>query len=197
MTTAKVVQDRVFCPYTLYLDSASHFCGELSRKEYASWYDLLAAVTLLALSIEALLNTIGEFVIADFKDFDSSSPKAKLRLICEKTGVEFNRSKSPFVEVVQLLKVRNQLAHPKYQHLRYESKEMPLEEAREHYDQLSELLHDIEKSLSPETAQKWLQAVFALATMLRATLPPEVMQSSGKRLVLAGHDPFESKSKRK
>ncbi|MBW8458139.1 MAG: hypothetical protein K0M58_06835 [Thiobacillus sp.] len=195
MPTAKVVQERVFFPFTPYLDSARHFCDELTRKDYVSWYDLLAAVTLLALSVEALANTIGEFAISDFKDFESSSPRAKLRLICEKSGLEFNRSKSPFTEVIHLLKVRNQLAHPKYQKLHYESKEMPLEEAREHYKQLGEPLHDIEKSLSPEMAQKSLKAVLSLAEMLRATLKPEVFESSSKRLVIDGVDYFQPKAR--
>ena len=195
MPTAKVIQERVFFPYAPYLDSARHFCEELTRKDYVSWYDLMATVTLLALSVEALVNTIGEFTISDFKDFESSSSKAKLRLICEKSGLEFNRSKSPFAEVIHLLKVRNQLAHPKYQKLHYESKEMPLEEARKHYDQLGDLLHDIEKSLSPEMAQKSLKAVLSLAEMLEAKLKPEVFPSSSKRLIIDGVDYFPSKAR--
>ena len=186
--TAKVVQEHVFLPYTLYLDSAKYFCAEMERKESVSWYDLLAAVTLLGLSVEAIANTFGELVIADFKDFESSSPKAKLRLICESLGVEFNRSKVPFVDVLHLLKVRNQLAHPKYQSLRYESTEMPLQAAREHYGRLGEILHDIEKSLTPELAHRSLKAVLTLTTTLRAAVKPAVYPSSSKRLVIDRED---------
>lgn len=178
----------MFFPYVMYLDSARHFCGEMTRKEYVSWYDLLATVTLLGLSIEALANTIGELVVPDFKDFESSSPKAKIRIICERTGIDFNRNKSPFAEVMHLLKVRNQLAHPKYQKLYYESKEMPLELAQKHYRELGEILHDIEKSLTPEMAQKSLTAVINLSASLRATLDPKLFQSSSKRLVIDGKD---------
>ena len=188
MTTAKVVQERVFFPYTLFLDSAQHFCDEMMRKEYVSWYDLLAAVTLLALSVEALANTIGELIVPDFKDFESSSPKAKIRLICERAGVPFNRNETPLVEVIQLLRVRNQLAHPKYQPLRYESKAMPLKEAQSHYRELGDVLHDIEKSLTPEMAYKALNAVINLEQMLRATLSPEIVQSSSKRLVICDQE---------
>lgn len=194
MTTAKVVQERVFFPYTPYLDSAQHFCGEMKRKEYVSWYDLLAAVTLLTLSVEALANTIGELVVPNFKDFESSSPKAKIRIICERVGVEFNRNKTPFTEIIHLLKVRNQLAHPKYQVLRYESKEMPLAEAQKHYHELGEILHDIEKSLTPEMAQKSLNAVITLAKKLRATVSPEILQSSSKRIVIDGQDFFAKRA---
>jgi hypothetical protein len=183
----------VFFPYTPYLDSANHFCSELERKEYVGWYDLLASVTLTALSVEALVNTIGELVVHDFKDFESSSPAAKLRVICQTMGLEFNRTKKPFAEVMNLLRIRNRLAHPKYKHLRYESPEMPIEEARRHYHEVGEVLHDIEKSLSPDIARKSLDAVVDLAQMLRATLKHEVFQSSSKRLVIDGVDVFQGK----
>ena len=196
MHTAKVVQERVFFPYTLYLDSAEHFCSEMKRKEYVSWYDLLAAITLLALSVEAVANTIGELVVPNFKDFESSSPKAKIRIICEQVGVQFDHDKTPFVEIIHLLKVRNVLAHPKYQKLHYESKEMPLAEAQKHYHELGEVLHNIEKSLTPELAQKSLSAVLSLVRTLRATVSPKVVLSSSKRLIIDGQDSFDGATKK-
>jgi hypothetical protein len=188
MSTAKVVQERIFLPYELYIDSARHFVGELDRKEYESWYDLAAAVTLLALSVEAIANTIGEHVIEDFKDFESSSPKAKIRLICERLGIKFDRTSAPFAGILELLKVRNQLAHPKFQRLRYESKEMPLAVAQKHYLEVGEPLHDIEKALSPEIALKSLAAVIALASLLQAATEPRLSGGSSKRLIIDGQD---------
>jgi hypothetical protein len=190
MTLAKVIQERVFFPYVPYMESAAYFCEELTRKGYVSWHDLLAATTLLSLSVEAIANTIGELVVPDFKDFESSSPKAKIRIICEAVGLEFDRNKPPFVEVIHLLKIRNQLAHPKYQRLRYESKEMPLEQAQKHYRELGEILHDIEKSLSHELVQNSLAAVTRLATEFRATLDPKIFQTGSKRLIIDGKDYF-------
>jgi hypothetical protein len=188
MTLAKVVQERVFFPYTPYIESAKHFCEELTRKDYVSWHDLLAATTLLSLSVEAIANTIGELVVPDFRDFESSSPRAKIRIICETIGLEFDRNKSPFIETLHLLKIRNQLAHPKYQRLHYESKNMPLEQAQKHYNDLGEILHDIEKALSPEFAKTSLAAVTRLAGKFRAALDPKILQTSSKRLVIDGED---------
>jgi hypothetical protein len=188
MSTAKVVQERVFLPYELYIDSARHFVAEFDRKEYVSWYDLAAAVTLLALSVEAIANTIGEHVIEDFKDFESSSPKAKIRLICEKLGIQFDRTTSPFTGVLELLRVRNQLAHPKFQRLKYESKEMPLTAAQKHYQEVGEPLHDIEKALTPEMARTSLAAVTALASTLLAAIEPRLRGGSSKRLIIDGQD---------
>jgi hypothetical protein len=188
MPTAKVVQERVFLPYELYIDSARHFVGELDRKEYVSWYDLAAAVTLLALSIEAIANTIGEHAIDDFKDFESSSPKAKIRLICEALSIKFDRTKPPFADVIELLRIRNQLAHPKFQRLKYESKEMSLTAAQKHYREVGEPLHDIEKALTPEMAKKSLTAVSALAVSFHTAMQPRLLGGSSKRLIIDGRD---------
>jgi hypothetical protein len=118
------------------------------------------------------VNTVGELSVEGFKDFESSSPKAKIRLICSAVGIQYVQSKAPFCAVIDLLKVRNQLAHPKYERLRYESKEMPLEEAEEHYRQLGTLLHGIEKAVTPEFASRSLQAVRALEQLLVGALEP-------------------------
>lgn len=55
MTLARVVQERVFLPYTPYMESAKHFCEELTRKDYVSWHDLLAATTLFERNLIFLL----------------------------------------------------------------------------------------------------------------------------------------------
>ena len=153
-----------------------------------SWHDLLAAVTLLSLSVEALANTSGELHIAEFKDFESSSPKAKIRLICQSAGISFDKSKSPFLEVIHLLKVRNQLAHPKFQRLRYESKVMPLEEAQKHYQELGTLLHDIEKSLTPDFAFASLDAVGSLEKLLMGSLEPSKRMAGSRSALVVSED---------
>ena len=185
MTSAKVVAERTFFPYVPYLVSARHFCTEFRRKEYVSWHDLLAAVTLLALSVEALANTAGELHIVDFKDFESASPKAKIRMVCNSASIAYDKGKSPFKDVISLLKVRNQLAHPKLQKLRYESSLMPLSEAQKHYHDLGDLLHDMEKSLTPGFAVRSLEAVRELEKLLiGAVALEERLQFSTKKLVI-------------
>ncbi len=167
MKTAKVVAERIFFPYRPFVDSARYFCEEMKRKEHVSWHDLLAATTLLALSVEAIVNTIGELVVPDFGDFESSSPRAKIRLICQSGNIAFDKSADPFCDIWLLLKIRNQLAHPKFKTLRYESEEMPIKDAQKHMRELGELLHGVEKALSPELAQRFLVAVLKLVTVLK------------------------------
>jgi len=185
MASAKIITERTFFPYVPYLDSARHFCAEFQRKGYVSWYDLLASVTLLSLSVEALANTAGELHIVDFKDFESASPKAKIRMICQAAAINYDKNKSPFVDVLALLKVRNQLAHPKLQKLRYESSDMPLDAAQKHYEEQGALLHDIEKALTPEFALRSLESVRSLEHLLIGSLDPtKRMQGSTKNLVI-------------
>ena len=45
MDTAKVIMQRNFLPYSIYIESAKHFCEELDKKDYISWYDLMASIT--------------------------------------------------------------------------------------------------------------------------------------------------------
>jgi hypothetical protein len=67
---------------------------------------------------------------------------------------------------------------------------MPLEQARKHYNELDEILHDIEKALSPEFAKTSLVAVTRLAGEFRAALDPKILQMSSKRLVIDGKNFF-------
>lgn len=189
MDRAKVIQQRVFLPYELYIDSAKHFCDELDKKDYISWYDLMASTTLLALSVEALVNTIGELVITEFKDFESMPPLAKVRMICESKGIEFNKGIFPFSDIANLIKVRNKLAHPKYKLLKYESTEMPLEEAKKHYEEIGDPLHDIEKGLNPKLVKQSLKSVLGLTKIFVPLLPDEIRYCmSTKKLVINGED---------
>lgn len=186
MPTAKVVAERTFFPYRPFLDSARHFCQEMERKDYVSWYDLLAATTLLALAVEALVNTVGELLIEDFTDFESGSSKAKVRLICDVAGISYQKNDAPFNEVLALLRLRNKLAHPKFKRLRYESAAMPLEQAQRHYREYGLPLHDIEKELSPERTQKALMAVSALERLfLSAVDDDQRREVSVSRLVIS------------
>lgn len=164
-----------------------YFCEEMKRKDFVSWHDLLAATTLLALSVEAIVNTFGELLVPDFGDFESSPPKAKLRLICQAAAIPFDKTAAPFVDIWLLLKIRNQFAHPKFKTLRYESQVMPISDAQKHMHELGELLHDVEKALDPELAERFLGAILELVKTLKTALPPnQRIGTSSKRLVFEG-----------
>ncbi|MBF0674658.1 hypothetical protein [Pseudomonas sp.] len=184
MSRAKVIKKRIFFPHVMYLDTAKHFCEELDRKECISWYDLMACMTTTAFSVEAILNTFGHISIKDFTDFESSTPLVKMRILCEELNIDFDKGRKPFNSIIQILKLRNQFAHPKYKVLSFESAEMPSEKAREIYQQ-GEILHDLEKALNPELVKRSFGAVKDFELLLKRALGARLpYESSDWRIVI-------------
>jgi hypothetical protein len=66
-----------------------------------------------ALSLEALANAVGSRVVADGADFESSSPWAKLRILCDTLHIDFDRGKEPWSAAKWLCGFRNKVAHGK------------------------------------------------------------------------------------
>jgi hypothetical protein len=187
MDRAKVTKKRIFFPYSIYLDTAEHFYAEVKRKEHESWYDLMACMTTTAFSVEAILNTFGHIAIKDFGDFESCSPLAKMRILCEELKIEFNKSRSPFNSIVKLLKLRNKFAHPKFKILWFESEEMDLSKAQALYNE-GEMLHELEKALKPELVKASLQAVKEFENMVKESLGDNLpTQASERKLLISGN----------
>ena len=71
------------------------------------------SLTLSALAVEALANAVGERVVPDWKDFESASPFAKLRLLAERLLVPFAGGAEPWQTIRWLCRFRNLVAHAK------------------------------------------------------------------------------------
>jgi hypothetical protein len=179
--TARVEHEREVLVYRLYLDSAAHFCSNLTRKEYVSWFDLMAAITICSLSVEAIANTLGSLVVPNFKDFESSSPFAKVRIISEKLGVPFDRSRWPFNEISKLIKTRNRLAHPDTKPLRYVSPEMSISDAQKYLATAGDLLTEVEGALTPDYARTALKAVTDLVRLLESKIDRKLLREGSRR----------------
>ena len=90
----------------LHLEAASS--SELSRFNNA-----LAALTLAALAIEALANSIGDRIVQDWKDFETLSPLGKIRFLSERLAVQFDKQQEPWATIHWLGVFRNRIAHAK------------------------------------------------------------------------------------
>ena len=182
MTQARVIKRRVVYPHTLYVDSARYFQDQIRKEEYPSWFDLIACMTLTALSIEAIANSFGAILVPNYSDFESSSPFAKIRIICEKLGIDVDPNIAPFNDLKRVLKVRNKLAHPKYKSLELTSDLMSVEDATKLYND-GDLLHEIEKALNPELVEKSLASVMKIEQLIlkksNGALP---MESSERKI---------------
>jgi len=82
-------------------------------KKPGYFYHQLITITFSALAIEAICNAFGERYITIWKDFESCSPLAKLRILCEHFSIEYSRNSEPWSTAYWLINIRNKIAHAK------------------------------------------------------------------------------------
>jgi hypothetical protein len=111
--TFKVTHARTYSAHHALQDIAAR-CADLSEKEEAgSFNNALVAITLSALSIEAMSNAIGDRIVPRWSDFESASPLAKVRLLAEHLQIEYIPDAEPWQSLQWLVKFRNRIAHAK------------------------------------------------------------------------------------
>lgn len=96
---------------------AAEIARDRAKEKKPGWmFDELTAMTFAALAIEALCNSIGDRVIEGWeKDFESSSPNAKLRILTKELGIKYEKDTEPWSAARELIKFRNLVAHAKPQ----------------------------------------------------------------------------------
>ena len=150
---------------------AARMAMEDSNKQRPGWfYSDLIAITFSALSIEALCNAFGNRFVPDWKDFESSSPIAKLRIICTHLEVNANFDIEPWSKAVWLIKFRNKIAHPKPEFV----KENEVW-SRDEYDDLrqQEPKSKIERQITNGNANKAYKTAVAIKEALCDAVPIE------------------------
>jgi len=107
------VQERHYSAHHTLLRVARFELAKAERME-AGWFDsTFVALTFSALAIEALSNAIGDRIVPDWKDFETASPLAKVRLLVERLGLVYSPNDEPWLTIRGLGKFRNLVAHPK------------------------------------------------------------------------------------
>lgn len=107
------VQQRHYSAHHTLLRVARIELAKAERKE-VGWFDsTFVALTFSALAIEALGNAIGNRIVPDWKDFETASPTAKIRLLAERLGLSYSSNNEPWRTICWLGKFRNLVAHPK------------------------------------------------------------------------------------
>jgi hypothetical protein len=116
----RVQRDRDFKPHHILIDAAK-LALESAEAKVAGWtYFELTAITFSALALEALTNSFGQRLVTRWSDFESSSPIAKLRIICSRLNVEPNFETEPWATTLWLVKFRNQVAHAKPESIKFD-----------------------------------------------------------------------------
>ena len=135
------------------------------------WFDWqFSTITFSSLAIEAFCNAFGEKVIRNWNDFESCSPKVKLRLICEHLDISYDSSKEPWLDVLWLLKIRNLIAHPKAEPLKSQTVMSQEDHAKQHR---SFPKSKLESEFTLKNAQKSVWAVNQLIELFCAELTSE------------------------
>lgn len=120
MRKLEVKRERRFLPHLVLLGAAHTFLKDAApeaKRLRASHYEL-ATITFSALALEAMANAYGERLIADWKDFESASPIAKLRVVCTHLKIDAHFDRQPWSTALWLIRFRNKVAHAKPQFVR-------------------------------------------------------------------------------
>jgi hypothetical protein len=116
----RVQREREFAPHHI-LIGASKLALESAELKTPGWlYYELTAITFSALSLEAPTNSFGEKFVARWCDYESSSPKAKLRIICSRLNVGPDFGKDPWAATLWLVKSRNKVAHARPESINFD-----------------------------------------------------------------------------
>jgi hypothetical protein len=168
MSIVRTKTERRFNPHVcLFLPAVQHHLRTAKEKKAGCYYDWFAVIVLSALSLEAIGNSYGDVLIPDWKDFESSSPKAKLRLIAHRCGIKPDFSKPPWATASQLLKFRNLIAHAKRKHFK-EERDCDESNCRGGFG--ARFDSDIEKMITEKFAAQGSDAVENIIKALNKTL---------------------------
>jgi len=164
-----VSRERRFSAHHMLLGAARMSLEDAKSKRPGWFYAELAALTLSGLAVEAICNAVGERVFfPDWKDFESASAIAKLRLICNKLDVPFNRNREPWSTALWLAKFRNEIAHAKPQWVK-ESYVW----TREEYDrkQAEEPKSELEEKITLVNAKRVVKHITEIKDLLCLRVP--------------------------
>ena len=164
------IVERQYSAHHALLETAS-IQLELSEQQQPGWfYNALVAITFSALTVEALSNAIGDRLITDWADFESSSLTAKLRLLTEKLGVLYARNQEPWNTIRWLAMFRNQVAHPKPT---LEVRRSVISEAKRRKLDVDAPESKFERDVTLDNARKAVYAVRQLKELLCEKIPVE------------------------
>ena len=116
----RVQKKRVFEPQHLLMRVAENALEDAERKIPGWKNQEIIAVTFSALALEALANSFGCKLISRWDDFESSSPIAKLRIICAELGISADWSTGHWGTALWLVSFRNKIAHARPQPITYD-----------------------------------------------------------------------------
>jgi hypothetical protein len=161
-------KERKAAPHHMLLSAARHAYEAAVMSEVGGTYSQLVAMTFSALALEAMCNAFGDAVIRDWDDFERAAPLAKLRLVAEQLGLEYDRDVEPWASAKWLISFRNLIAHARIDPVR----ESALMTEAEHEADLKVIPQSkLEKKISLDHARRAVTAVDEIKKLLLERVP--------------------------
>ena len=168
MDQLRVQRERDFSPHHILL-GAAYTALEDSKEKRPGYFNYeLACITFSALALEALGNAFGNKFIDRWGDFESASPIAKLRLVCQRFEITPNFERKPWSTALWLVKFRNKVAHAKPEFIK---EERVLTRAEYDALRMEYPASKLEKQVSLENAEKAFACVHDIHIMLCERIP--------------------------
>jgi len=138
-----------------------------------SQLEIVTAVLMCALSMEAVLNAVGAHLFLDcseepciWKAIERLSPRLKLEAIAERSGLQLDLGSLPFQDFTPMFKYRDDLVHAKT--MRLSSTDVVFEMIHTGFSGVTELLAPWEQQSTVEIAARWRNSLHDMADTLCA-----------------------------
>jgi hypothetical protein len=164
-------EEREFFAHHMLLHAAALEIEQAGATELSRFNKCLAAMTMTALAVEALVNAVGSRCVEDWPEFEKLRPHEKIDRLVVRLSIKREPSKEPWTTLQFLAGFRNDIAHPKPEAV---VKESVLPETALNKTMFRAPLSALEREITLGNARRVYGAVNTLKGTLTDALPPEL-----------------------
>jgi hypothetical protein len=173
----RILKERDYKPHHFLIQAArvgleqAEKVTDIDRK-ISNWtpYDLMA-ITFSAFALEAICNSFGKAFVERWKDFEYSSPIAKLRIICAKLEINPDFQQEPWSAALWLMAFRNDVAHARPDFI--ETDEIVPVNENNFWDIHNDPPSKIEKQINLENAKRAVKAIQEILDQFYLKIKPD------------------------
>lgn len=164
-------QERYYSPHHRLFHIAEIALKQASASDSGQELNVLTSITFSALGTEAFLNALGYRTNLEWKTFERRATGKKVEILCSHFNVPFDKSVDPWQALDCLLRLRNDIAHGKPEHLRtqQEMSEEDIEKTRFNVPKSS-----LENQLTLENSDRFVNATKNMVEAFRQFVPQEI-----------------------
>ena len=163
-------EEREFFAHHMLLHAAALEIQQAEAAELSRFNRCLAAMTMTALAVEALVNAVGSRCVEDWPAFERLRPYEKIDRIVKELSITGEPSKEPWTTLQFLGRFRNDIAHPKPEAV---VKESVLPETGLKKTMFQAPRSALEREITLGNARRVYGAVHALKGIFTDALPSE------------------------